>query len=193
MDPFDKPSAWRGLESAYRNYLQEVEPIRLIVELGVDYGFSLFTLARDYPESHVIGIDSYNDLQNHTDALPWVAQHISKFPNACVIRAWGREVSERTRAGEGPEAFAGRVLGTLKALPGEIDLLHIDTVHDYESTREEFELFEPLVRPGGCIMFHDVDSFPDGTGRFFLHLDGRKSVTRHNNPHGLGFWFKGSI
>ena len=37
-----------------------------------------------------------------------------------------------------------------------IELLFIDADHTYNGVRRDFELFSPLVRPGGLIAFHDV-------------------------------------
>ncbi|MFZ2202451.1 MAG: glycosyltransferase [Microgenomates group bacterium] len=42
-----------------------------------------------------------------------------------------------------------------------IDLLFIDGSHIYEDVRSDFELFFPHVKPGGMVLFHDVDpAFP---------------------------------
>jgi cephalosporin hydroxylase len=40
--------------------------------------------------------------------------------------------------------------------PGSVDLLFVDGDHTYEGVRADFELYGPLVRPGGLIAFHDV-------------------------------------
>jgi len=37
-------------------------------------------------------------------------------------------------------------------------LLFIDGDHSYDGVRADFENYAPLVRPGGLIAFHDVDS-----------------------------------
>lgn len=42
-----------------------------------------------------------------------------------------------------------------------IDLLFIDGSHVYEDVKQDFELFYPWVKPGGMVVFHDVDQkFP---------------------------------
>jgi O-methyltransferase len=46
-----------------------------------------------------------------------------------------------------------------------IDLLYIDANHDYESVKEDFELWSRFVRPGGLIIGHDFGVFP-GVTRF---------------------------
>lgn len=37
-----------------------------------------------------------------------------------------------------------------------IDLLFIDGDHTYKGVRQDFEMYSPLVRPGGLIAFHDI-------------------------------------
>jgi predicted O-methyltransferase YrrM len=44
-----------------------------------------------------------------------------------------------------------------ECLAGEsLDLLYIDGDHSYEGVRADFNLYSPLVRPGGIIIFHDI-------------------------------------
>lgn len=40
-----------------------------------------------------------------------------------------------------------------------IDLVFIDTDHEYDHTKKEIEIFEPLVRAGGILVFHDTVTF----------------------------------
>lgn len=45
----------------------------------------------------------------------------------------------------------------VKALGNQsIDFLFIDGDHTYEGVKKDFEIYAPLVRPGGIIGFHDV-------------------------------------
>lgn len=39
---------------------------------------------------------------------------------------------------------------------GHFDLLFIDGDHSYEGVKQDFEMYAPLVRPGGVIAFHDI-------------------------------------
>jgi predicted O-methyltransferase YrrM len=43
----------------------------------------------------------------------------------------------------------------LAALPAKIDLLFIDTSHEYEDTIREIAAYEPRLAPGGMIALHD--------------------------------------
>jgi predicted O-methyltransferase YrrM len=45
----------------------------------------------------------------------------------------------------------------MAALGGPIDLLFIDDGHYYETIVKEMELWKPHVRPGGWIVFHDIN------------------------------------
>jgi predicted O-methyltransferase YrrM len=56
---------------------------------------------------------------------------------------------------------------TLERLEGildgrKLDLLFIDGDHTYEGVKSDFEMYSPLVREGGMIVFHDIlDHGPD--------------------------------
>jgi predicted O-methyltransferase YrrM len=49
-------------------------------------------------------------------------------------------------------------LRTLVAMIGQrpLDFLFIDGDHRYEGVKRDFEMYRPLVRPGGLIAFHDI-------------------------------------
>jgi cephalosporin hydroxylase len=46
----------------------------------------------------------------------------------------------------------------------KIDFLFIDGDHTYEGVKKDFEMYSPLVRPGGVIAFHDVVVHPPESG-----------------------------
>jgi predicted O-methyltransferase YrrM len=56
---------------------------------------------------------------------------------------------------------------TLSALPATIDLLFIDTTHDYEPTLAELAAYVPRMAPGGLVVLHDSIS-QDGVRRALL-------------------------
>jgi predicted O-methyltransferase YrrM len=41
-----------------------------------------------------------------------------------------------------------------------IDFLFIDGDHTYSGVRQDFEMYSPLVRPGGLVAFHDINPNP---------------------------------
>jgi len=74
---------------------------------------------------------------------------------AIRLRAEGHPFFEVNRISQNPLAVQDvRVI-----LNGQmIDLLHIDGAHDYNSVKTDYEMYAPLVRKGGLIVFHDVNS-----------------------------------
>jgi len=44
----------------------------------------------------------------------------------------------------------------------KVDIVFVDTSHLYEHTKREIEVFEPIVRPGGVLIFHDTTTHPEG-------------------------------
>jgi len=50
---------------------------------------------------------------------------------------------------------------------GDIDVLLIDGSHDYDGCKKDYELWEPFVKEGGLILFHDILWGHKGVGKFF--------------------------
>lgn len=71
----------------------------------------------------------------------------------------------------------------------QIDHLFIDSSHTYEQTISELNKFEPFVRKGGLITFHDIISFPpvlDAINDFISdRTDLRFYKFFHNNGLGI--------
>jgi len=64
---------------------------------------------------------------------------------------------------------------TLAALPGNIDLLFIDTSHEYEPTMQELAAYVPRLSPRGMIALHDSIS-QNGVRRAVLDVCDRFDV-----------------
>ena len=76
-----------------------------------------------------------------------------------------------------------------------VDFLFIDGDHSYEGVRRDFELYSPLVRPGGLVAFHDVaPRVSAGTGvpqfwnEFKAGHDTRERVAAGEPSYGIGVW-----
>jgi predicted O-methyltransferase YrrM len=61
----------------------------------------------------------------------------------------------------------------------QLDLLFIDGDHSYQGVRHDFELYHPLVRPGGVVAFHDVAEHADRTCEVSRFWDEVKQRYRH--------------
>lgn len=55
-----------------------------------------------------------------------------------------------------------------------LDLLFVDGDHSYDGVRRDYDLYAPLVRPGGLIAFHDIVDGPEtavgGVPRFWREV-----------------------
>ena len=58
-----------------------------------------------------------------------------------------------------------KTLGIVRDLLGNrlLDFLFIDGDHTYEGVKMDYEMYSPLVRPGGIIAFHDIVPHPSKT------------------------------
>lgn len=68
----------------------------------------------------------------------------------------------------------------------KIDLLFIDGSHLYEDVKSDFELFFPLVKPGGMVLFHDVDPVFPGVYKVW-HQMAKKELSHLGSWHTLYF------
>jgi predicted O-methyltransferase YrrM len=165
-DPDSVVTAWRGHQQFAWWLVQQMDPVH-IVELGVDYGFSLLELAR-YNKGYTTGIDWFQgDAQTgarNTESIARKNLSDSGFDRVEIVNA----------------KFDDAQLNFLEA----IDILHIDGAHDYSSVKHDFETWLPRVRPGGVILLHDTQSFPKDVGRFFHEIEMPKFEFTHSA--GLG-------
>jgi len=65
-------------------------------------------------------------------------------------------------------------LRTEQALNGsQLDLLFIDGDHTYDGVKKDFEMYSPLVKTGGLVVFHDIVDIPGpefGVQRFWNEI-----------------------
>jgi predicted O-methyltransferase YrrM len=120
---------------------------RVVVEIGTNRGATLWLWAKlAAPDAILVSIDLPGGIHGGG------------------YRAW-RTGLYRSFAGPGQtlhllreDSHNTQTLDKLKAILGAIpvDFLFIDGDHRYEGVRQDFQLYSPLVRPGGLVAFHDV-------------------------------------
>ena len=77
-----------------------------------------------------------------------------------------------------------------------VDLLFIDGDHTYEGVKQDWEMYSPLVRPGGLVVFHDVAGNYDTTQvkRFWDEIKPgykyREYMVHPRGQYGIGVLFK---
>lgn len=165
------PSGWNYPPKSHREFVEwlinRIKP-EVTVELGVDYGYSSFLMAL-CQENIVYGIDCF-DISKHgpreDDDYQFVMSVKEKLElsNLEIIKGYFDDVA--------------------KTWDKEIDLLHIDGLHDYDNCKNDCDTWAPLLKEDGVILFHDTVSNPDGAGLFFSQLEVPK--VNFTNSFGLG-------
>lgn len=170
----DLHSCWRGHRGFAEWLVKTVKP-KVTVDLGVDHGFSSFAFA--IPRiGHVYGIDSFEGDQyageRDSTLYPFVLAKQEKLflkDNLTFIKGYFDDIA--------------------KDWDKEIDILHIDGDHAYESVKNDFETWSKFLSDDAVILFHDtmVDNINGneyGVKRFFEELDLPKVNFTHT--FGLG-------
>lgn len=167
------PSAWgdgncRGHIDVAQFLIKEIKP-QITVNLGVDYGYSLISLAYNNP-GMVFGIDCFegDEWTGIRNTYEYVNQKIQElnFNNVKLVIGYFDDI--------------------IKTWYLPIDILHIDGFHSYEAVKNDFEKWSPYVKKNGVIMFHDTNSHDSrfGVKQFFNELDLHK--VEFFNHQGLG-------
>jgi predicted O-methyltransferase YrrM len=165
--PAIRPFQVRSEISALADRVSALRP-RTLLEIGTAEGGTLFILGRcAAADATLISLD-----------LP-AGSFGGGYP------AWrGRFYKRLTLPGQTLHLLRGdshqpisldKVRSLLRGAP--LDFLFIDGDHSYSGVRRDFELYSPLVRPGGLIAFHDIARHPADVGcevdRFWAEIRSR--------------------
>ncbi len=165
------PSGWNYPPKSHREFVEwlidRIKP-EITVELGVDYGYSSFLMSL-CQDKQVYGIDCF-DVSVHG-------------PREDDDYQFVMSVKEKLNLNN-LEIIKGYFNDVVKTWDKEIDLLHIDGLHDYENCKNDCDNWAPLLKEDGVILFHDTVSNPDGAGLFFSQLEVPK--VNFTNSFGLG-------
>jgi cephalosporin hydroxylase len=117
-------------------------PHSTVVEIGSLYGGTLWGWLHLPDVEEVVSVDQITDWDPpRTDVIAARAEW-SSWPGA-----------DRLRVVEADSHHPSTVTATRVRA---IDFLFIDGDHTYEGVRADFDLWSPLVRPGGTVAFHDT-------------------------------------
>jgi len=120
---------------------------RVVLEIGTAKGGTLFMFTRvASSDGTLISIDLPGG--PFGGGYPaWMGRFIRSFGR-------GNQSIHLIRA----DSHASSTLLQVQELLGEkrVDFLFIDGDHSYEGVKKDFEMYSPLVRPGGVLAFHDV-------------------------------------
>jgi predicted O-methyltransferase YrrM len=144
--------------------VRELEP-RRVVEIGTAAGGTLFLFTRV----------AASDAALVTVDLPRGGPFGGGYARSSIplLRSFARpgQRIELVRRDSQQEETAREVA---RRAGGPVDFLFLDGDHRYDGVRRDYELYEPLVRPGGLVALHDVaDAPPELVGdvpRFWREL-----------------------
>lgn len=124
---------------------------RTVLEIGTHRGGTLFCWAAvAAPDARLVSVD----LPNDREALGTTAADRARF--AGFLRR-GQSLESLVADSQRDET-RDRVVHALGGRP--VDFLWIDADHRLAGVTRDWELYGPLVRPGGLIGFHDIHPNP---------------------------------
>jgi len=127
--------AYLSLEATHQNFL----------EIGTQYGFTFALFAKMY-SGKKISVDLPNGLFGGLDLSS------SNTRNAKLTQAHSGCFFLAT------DSTHKDTLATIVGFLGDeqLDLLFIDGNHTFEGVKTDYEMYSPLVKKGGLIVFHDI-------------------------------------
>ncbi len=165
------PSAWNIAPKSHNEFvfwlLNKINP-KVIVDLGVDFGYSSFFMAL-HSEATVYGIDSFS-VDKHNTRIEDDYQFVL-------------DVKEKLNL-KNLEVIKGYFDDVFKTWDKKIDLIHIDGLHDYNNCKNDCETWSQALNDDGVIIFHDTITHSNDVGLFFSQLEIPK--VNFTNSCGLG-------
>lgn len=143
-----KPNQDRWELTTLASRVRDIQP-QVIVELGTRGGGTLFTWSQS---SDALRLLVSVDLPGGIHGGGYPVQRAKLYRQFTANRPQCR--LELLRLDSQSEATVAHIKSLLAGRP--IDFLFIDADHRYEGVKRDFQLYSPLVRPGGLIGFHDI-------------------------------------
>jgi len=171
-------STWMDHISFGYDLVEAIRPKRL-VELGAYNGMSYFVFCQSMIENNIDGLCYAVDTWGGDD-------HTGDYDESIF-----EEVRHHARDNYRGISYLMRMLFNDAVHHFEddsIDLLHIDGLHTYEAVQEDFTNWYPKVRPGGIILFHDIDARQSdfGVWKYWAELEAKYYTFAFHHGFGLG-------
>lgn len=161
------PSAWTGHRD-FAVWLVKELKANIIVDLGVDYGYSTYSFA-SAKQGRIFGVDLFKGDQQtgfrntHEYVLDSIKHLKVKYgiDNIKILKGDFNEVA--------------------KTWSNTIDILHIDGYHSYEAIKNDYETWSKFLGRDSIVLFHDTVAH-EGVTKFFAELD----LPKFNFTHSAG-------
>ena len=172
----DVHSCWKG-HGNFAKWLVSVTKPKVVVDLGVDHGYSTFTFAIPKAGQKVYGIDTFEGDQ-------YAGERDSNQLYEFVLQK-----ARETGLDDSVSIIKGSFDDVAKTWNKKINILHIDGDHAYESVKNDYETWSKFLDEDGVILLHDtmvedINGNEYGVKRFFEEIDLPKVNFTHT--FGLG-------
>jgi len=161
------PPRWRLNSNAFGEIVSSAKP-KAILEIGTLRGGTLFVLCKlSDPSATIISVD--------LPGGPYGGSY--NFIQASLYRRFRKpqQSVHLLRA----DSHLQSTKEAVREISSQLDLLFIDGDHTHAGVKRDFELYSPLVRSGGMVVFHDIvphdmSKFPSekgcGVDRFWREI-----------------------
>jgi predicted O-methyltransferase YrrM len=165
------PGQFKSELGGLLNWMTQRPPPRAVLEIGTARGGTLFCwCALAAPDATVISLDLPQGIHGG-GYPPWKTLLYRRFA--------GPKQQLHLLRGDSHEQ---NMLDAVKKLlpPGGLDFLFIDGDHTLDGVRRDFEMYSPLMKPGGAIVFHDICPH---AAEFNCHVDQFWNKLKENREH----------
>jgi len=171
LNNYNKTSAWAG-HMQFANWIVDLIKPKIVADLGVDHGHSTFAFASS-KIGHVYGVDCFEG-----------DEHAGFRNTEQDVNNFKKELIDKNLLIDNITFIKGYFIDIYKTFDKEIDILHIDGLHNYENVKEDYETWVTKTHDNSIILFHDVITFSNTVGKFFQEIPYPKFYFTH--CHGLG-------
>ena len=128
-------------------------------ELGVWKGKTYKYLLTHCPDLTLIGVDLYQPQPGSNGPETWVA---GENGHEWDHERYYKEITDFQELIGNRAQFirATTKQASLQVEDESLDFVFIDADHSYEAVKQDIDLWEKKVKPGGCVLGHDID-WPD--------------------------------
>ena len=134
---------------ALYRFASKLPPHSVIVEIGTWKGKSTFCLARGLHDGKIIAIDPFDASGGEP------AYQETKGDDSLIAQF--KNNMQRLGVSQKIQIVQGYSSQCASQVPAPIDRLLIDGDHSKEACELDFQLYAPLLRIGGLLLFHDFD------------------------------------
>jgi len=164
IDKFNEPFPYYRL---FFHLAQKLEP-QLTVELGGWQGTAAAHFAQGYLNGRVITIDHHTDLGDDLNIIK-MEEAEKHYTNLVYVQGWTRgDLAESQKGkhdpilGDAPNAYP-LVKDYVKANKVGIDILFIDSWHNYDEAMADWNAYKPLLSDLALVICDDISSKSEPT------------------------------